>query len=56
VKRFIGQHYGVDLSVASDEPEGSFNDDENRGVVRRRTLSLREAIDELTQLRTVSTC
>lgn len=44
----------MDLSVVSDEPVEGFNDEENRDV-RKRTLSLREAIDELTQLRMVST-
>ncbi|VVC26044.1 Hypothetical protein CINCED_3A004712 [Cinara cedri] len=57
LERFIGQHYGVDLSATPGESvdgEGAFSDGEsdgNCGIRRRRSLSLREAVDELTQLR-----
>lgn len=61
IQRFISQHYGVDLSAAPEETNagqggvGDNGDDcDGSGVaVRRRSLSLREAIDELTQLRVV---
>lgn len=61
LQRFISQHYGVDLSAAPEETNagqggvGENGDDcDDSGVaVRRRSLSLREAIDELTQLRVV---
>ncbi|KAF0756674.1 Rhophilin-2-A, partial [Aphis craccivora] len=57
LERFISQHYGVDLSATPEEISavqggvGDDGDDCDGGTVRRRSLSLREAIDELTQLR-----
>lgn len=55
VKRFISQHYGVDLSAAPDDVECDDVRDTNEDVRRpRRPLSIRKAIDELTQLRLVS--
>jgi len=61
IQRFISQHYGVDLSAAPEETNAgqggvaeNGDDCDDIGVaVRRRSLSLREAIDELTQLRVV---
>jgi len=59
IQRFISQHYGVDLSATPEEISavqggvGDDGDDCDGGTVRRRSLSLREAIDELTQLRVV---
>jgi len=61
IQRFISQHYGVDLSAAPEETnagQGGVGDngddcDDSSIAVRRRSLSLREAIDELTQLRVV---
>jgi len=61
IQRFISQHYSVDLSAAPEETnagQGGVGDngddcDGSDIAVRRRSLSLREAIDELTQLRVV---
>ncbi|XP_025196834.1 uncharacterized protein LOC112595750 [Melanaphis sacchari] len=59
LERFISQHYGVDLSAIPEETSavrGGVGDDgddydSSGNTTRRRLLSLREAIDELTQLR-----